>query len=78
VSEAADEVWIDLFEIVPGISIDYHRYWQSERDVITPALIEVGYQVGPWYTADGDSFGSLSRAAKATAPDGRSVTVSYG
>jgi hypothetical protein len=69
---------VDVYDAVPGITIDYGNYWRSESDVITPALTAVGYQVGQWYTAEGDSFGPLCRAARATAPDGSSVVVSYG
>jgi hypothetical protein len=72
------EVDIDVYDIVPGISIDYKQWAQSERDVITPALVSAGYSVGNWFTAEGDSFGPLCRAARATSPDGELVTVFYG
>jgi len=72
------ETYIDVYAIVPGITIDYGNWWLSERDVITPALTSAGYQVDSWYTAEGDSFGPLCRAARATDPDGTSVIVSYG
>jgi hypothetical protein len=72
------EVFVDVYDVLPHITIDYQNYWQSERDVINPALIAAGYQVGPWFTADGDSFGPLVRATRANDPDGRLVTISYG
>lgn len=70
--------YADVHGIAPDVQIDYQDYWRSERDVITPALTAAGYQVGPWYTAEGDSFGPLCRAARATTPDGRPVIVCYG
>lgn len=74
----SDVEYADVHSIAPTVQIDYANWWQSERDVITPALNDAGYLVGPWYTAEGDSFGPLCRAASATAPDGRPVIVSYG
>ncbi|WP_165968579.1 hypothetical protein [Saccharopolyspora elongata] len=69
---------MNIYDILPDISIDYSNWRQSERDVITPALVAAGYKVGEWYTADGDSFGPLCRAVSATSPDGKSITVFYG
>lgn len=70
--------FVDVYDVAPGISIDYKNYWESERDVITPALATKGYQVDRWYTTERDSFGPLGRAAQAISPDGTSVTVAYG
>ncbi|MDB4928309.1 MAG: hypothetical protein JWM10_793 [Myxococcaceae bacterium] len=54
--------FIDLYEILPDVEVDYERYAASERDVITPALIAAGYELrGSWFTGDGDSFGPLTR-----------------
>lgn len=54
--------WIYLYDILPDIEVDYEHYAQSEREVINPALEELGYRfTGLWRTAEGDSFGPLSR-----------------
>lgn len=54
--------YVDLYDILPDIDVDYEHWAKCERDVITPALREAGYQLrGHWYTGDGDSFGPLSR-----------------
>lgn len=57
--------FIDLYDILPDVEIDYERYYTSERDVVNPALIAAGYEIrGPWFTGDGDSFGPLTRCVE--------------
>lgn len=68
-----------LHEFLPGLNIDYSRYWESERDVIEPALKEAGWtDISTWWSPEKDSFGPLSRAVKATDPEGQRCTVWYG
>jgi hypothetical protein len=76
-------MYVDLYEILPTISIDYSEWRKSEREHINPALRELGYSFtddgfNGWYTADGDSFGPLVRALRATDPNGNAVIISYG
>lgn len=71
--------YIDLYDILPDIKVGYSRYWESEKEVISPALKSAGYQLdGPWYTGEGDSFGPLSRCIRVTTPDDKRVIVVYG
>lgn len=70
---------VDLNEIIPGLSINFSKYWESERDVIEPALVDAGYyDIGRWFSPEKDSFGPLSRGAMATTPAGKRVLVCYG
>lgn len=66
------KMYIDLFELLPDVDVIYntdHRkgktYANHEREVLTPALQELGLVVvGVWYSTDGDSFGPLVRGIK--------------
>lgn len=54
--------YIDIYTILPEVSIDYEHYYQCEQDVLTPALKVAGYIIeGSWYSGESDSFGPLSR-----------------
>lgn len=70
---------VDLESILPGLEINFSRWWEAERDVIEPALREAGYiNIGGWFSTESDSFGPLGRAVKATSPDGKRLTICYG
>ena len=43
------KAFVDVYDVLPDVTIDYQNYWRCERDLITPALVAAGYQVGPWY-----------------------------
>lgn len=79
----ADPNYIDLFNIVDDdggkleLDIDFGEYAKSEREIITPALIALGYQVGQWHDGERDSFGPLSRCARVTKNNETKVVV-YG
>lgn len=51
------------------------RFW--EQDIATPELIKQGFEVGSWWTVDGDSFGPLVRAVELT-KDGEKKVYTYG
>lgn len=70
-------VYVD--DIAPDLDIDFEHYTKSERDVITPALLDAGYYpTGDWYDGERDSWGPLSRCIDAETKDGKTVTVVYG
>lgn len=73
----------DLFAVLPAElfehkdCFDSHAYWRWEDDIATPALKARGFEVGRWWTIDGDSFGPLVRGVRLT-KDGATHTYSYG
>jgi hypothetical protein len=70
---------VELGEILPGLEINFSRWWESERDVIEPALRAAGYiEIGGWFSTEHDSFGPLGRAVRAKSPDGKLLTICYG
>lgn len=74
---SATYVYVD--DIAPGLDIDFERYRDSERDLITPALLDAGfYPIGEWRDGERDSWGPLSRCIDADTKDGKRVTVVYG
>jgi hypothetical protein len=77
---AKNVVYVDLYEILPAVEIDYSRWYKSERENINPALRDLGYTFRDdgWWSSDGDSFGPLVRALAATDKNGKNVVISYG
>lgn len=70
---------VDLESILPGLEINFSRWWEAERDVIEPALRAANYHnISGWFSTESDSFGPLSRAVKATSPNGKRLTICYG
>jgi hypothetical protein len=68
-----------LYDICKGLEINFERYWESEKEVINPALEQMGFTIdGRWITGEGDSFGPLSRYVHATLGDSEKVTIWYG
>ena len=74
---------IYLYDLLPGIEIDFGKYYESEQKVISPELIKLGfilktlYKRYCWITEDGDSFGPLSRSIIAYR-DGQTYRIWYG
>jgi hypothetical protein len=77
---AKNVVYVDLYEILPTVEIDYSHWRKSERDDVNPALRELGYNFRDdgWWSSDSDSFGPLVRALAATDQNGKKVVISYG
>lgn len=70
--------YVDVYDALPGVQIDYDDYVRYEREVLTPALEKAGYVIdGPWRMGERDSFGPLSRVVTAER-DGETVYVCYG
>lgn len=65
----------ELFNHPDCFSSSGYSNW--EREVATPALEALGYQVGRWWNEDGDSFGPLVRAVELT-KDGVAEIYTYG
>lgn len=74
------DYYVDVHDIVGNdVEIDYTRFYESEREILTPAIKKAGYRIiGNWWTSEGDSFGPLSRSLKAITPEGRQVQIFYG
>ena len=77
-----EQTYVYVYDILPDIEVEYDhdKFHKCEREVISPALRELGYEIGDkpyWYTSEGDSFGPLSRAIRAS-KDGKPVIVWYG
>jgi hypothetical protein len=54
---------VDLEQILPGLEINFSKWWESERDIIEPALRAADYiNIGGWFSTEQDSFGPLGRA----------------
>lgn len=71
--------YVDVFDIVPeDTPFHFETYLLDEIVHLNPALREAGYKVNLWQDGERDSFGPLTRIAKATGPDGRQVTLIYG
>ena len=61
-----DVIYEDLFEAVENLSqdsFDPKRYWEWEKEVAEPALVNAGFFVSGWSTTEADSFGPLTRCA---------------
>ena len=56
---------------------DSRKYGEWEREVATPALEALGYDVDYWWNQDGDSFGPLVRAV-GLFKDGKTFVATYG
>jgi len=85
------ELWVYLDESFPEIDIDYDKYSECEQKVISPALVQAGFDLAwyetraseiryNWQTGEGDSFGPLSRYIRATHEDrpGQAINICYG
>jgi hypothetical protein len=70
--------YVDLYDILPNLKINFQKYWESEESIITPALKSAGYTLNSWYTGEGDSFGPLSRCIRAVDPNGDNIIIIYG
>lgn len=71
--------YVNLEDAVPGIEIDFDAYRACERDHLTPALEQAGFEVhGSWHDGERDSFGPLSRCVRALNKDGDAVIITYG
>ena len=63
--------WPDTFS--------FANYSLCECEQLDPQLQSLGWtKVGGWYTAEGDSFGPLSRACRYRTDKGEEVRVWYG
>lgn len=62
--------YIDLYDLLPKVEPSYDwrdgSMYTIEREIITPALKDLGYEVGEWYSGEYDSFGPLSRCVPVT------------
>lgn len=77
--DSHDPRYKDLYSILPDVKIDFENFWECEKNVLTPALIELGYRVNiNWYSQDQDSFGPLVRAVNVTGPDSKEYILVYG
>jgi len=76
-THATDDLvpYLDVRDLVPGIKFDRVAYARSEQEIITPALVDLGYEVGAWYTSQ-RTYGSLTRCARIS-KDGKVVVVAY-
>lgn len=64
----SDPDYLDLYDICPAeTEFEYGPgYAKHEREVLTPLLQKLGYEVGAWSTGESDSFGVLSRCVALT------------
>jgi hypothetical protein len=71
--------YLALHDLLPKAEPEYDldKYRRCEHEVLTPALEALGYEVGGWFTGDGDSFGPLTRCVRVT-KDNKSAVVVYG
>ena len=59
-------------------AFDFERYYEGERDLLTPALERRGFTGIAFYMIEQDSFGPLIRGCVATDPGGKRVRFNYG
>lgn len=63
--------YLQLWDLIPDKAFQDPRYcstkyWEWEDQVATKELEKKGWNVGPWFTGEKDSFGPLSRCVEAT------------
>ncbi len=68
-----------VYELISMDGFDFGRYYEGEREILTPRLIAAGYSVlNQFYTIDGDDFGPLVRGVKLRSPSGEEFVAFYG
>jgi hypothetical protein len=60
-----NDVYLDLYQILPEVDVNFEHYVRHEQEVISPALINAGYKLqSNWFDGERDSYGPLSRAIR--------------
>lgn len=73
-----DRKHIYIFDLFEDADVDFNDFYNSERKILNPLLINNGYKIErPWWTSEGDSFGPLSRSCRCTSPEGETVIFFY-
>ncbi len=78
--EKEDEESQDLLDFLgdDAEGFNFREYLDGERDILRPALVKRGYKHITFYMGEEDSFGPLSRGARAQDPEGKWVRFYYG
>jgi len=71
--------FVEVFDVIPeDTPFSFETYWHDEIEYLNPALKKAGYQVFKWRDGERDSFGPLTRIARAIDPEGKPTTLIYG
>ena len=70
--------YINLYDILPHILIDYDNYFESEPKIKEKLALAGYHPNGNFYTGERDSWSPLSRVISTTGEDGEVYYIWYG